>query len=175
MNVEHLVEGIILGFSIGTTIGISGILCLQNMMTGRISLGLASVFAAALADMTCGAIALFGIQFLESFLMAYKKGLSIAAGILLCFLGIKRLFEKIDLVSECEPSHHLLAAFGSVYFLGMIDPVSILDFLALSVGLVIDFSVMYNIVQFILGIFLGSLVWWSSLFLLIFILKKVFT
>lgn len=172
LSLEHLLEGFFLGFSVGTTIGMSGILCLQNMMSGRFSLGLGSVFAAALADMTCGVLALFGMQFLETFLFKYQKGLTIAAGVLLCFLGVKKLFERIALVSTHQPSGNLLAALGSVYFLGMLDPVSVLDFVALSVGLVVDFSVTYHVLQFILGIFLGSLSWWGSLFAVIFILKK---
>lgn len=172
MDINHLIEGIILGFSIGTTIGVSGVLCLQNMMTGRISLGLVSVFAAALADMSCGLLALFGMQYLENFLAVYQKGLSIAAGILLCFLGIKRLFEKTSFVSIHPSSEKLLAGFGSIYFLGMIDPVSALDFIALSVGLVLDFSTKYNILQFILGIFIGSFSWWLSLFMVVSFLRK---
>jgi len=172
MHLEHFLEGYILGISVGTSIGISGILCLQNMMTGRASLGLVSVFAAALADMSCSILALFGMQFLENFFMSYQRGLSITAGILLCLLGLNKLFGRISFVPTHQPSHRLLAAFGSIYFLGIIDPVSVLDFVALSLGLVLDFSVTYNVIQFIVGIFLGSFSWWITLFLIIFMFKK---
>ncbi|MBI2344466.1 hypothetical protein HYV10_00135 [Candidatus Dependentiae bacterium] len=172
MDLQHLLEGYIIGFSVGTTIGISGVLCLQNMMVGRVSLGLTSVIAAALSDLSCGILALYGMQFIEIFLIKYQKGLNVVAGLLLCFLGLKRLFEKTIFIPGYQPSKNLLVAFFSIYFLGMIDPVSVLDFLALAMGLVIDFSITYNIVQFIVGIFLGSLSWWMSVYFLALFLKK---
>jgi arginine exporter protein ArgO len=172
MNIDQFLEGCFLGFSVGTTIGVSGILCLQNMMTGRLSLALVSVVAAACADMSCGLLALFGMQFIENFLAMYQKGLTVAAGVLLCFLGIKKLFEKVVFIADYPSSKGLLAGFSSIYFLGMIDPVSALDFIALSVGLALDFSTRYNTLQFILGIFIGSFSWWMSLFILISFLKK---
>lgn len=172
MDLSHILQGYLIGFSVGTTIGISGILCLQNIMTGRLSLGFASVIAAALADMTCGFIALFGFGFLQSFLIPYKTELTIAVGIFLCCIGIKRIFEKIDFKQQHASSHHIAAAFGTVYFLGLIDPVSILDFLALSLSLTLDFSVIDKVYQFIAGIFLGSFTWWFIIFQLVVVLKK---
>ncbi len=171
-HIQQFLEGAFLGFSVGTTIGISGILCLQNMMTGRFAIGIASVFAAALADMTCSVLALLGMQFLENFLIKYQKGLGVTAGVLLCFVGIKKLFEKVDLVPTYSSSSSLLAAFGTIYFLGMMDPVSIVDFVALSVGLVLDFSRTYHVAQFVLGVFIGSFSWWLSLFVVISFFKK---
>lgn len=172
MNLQHFIEGYVIGFSVGTTIGVSGILCLQNMMTGQISLGLSSVLAAALADMTCGTLALFGLGFLQEYLLPYKVGLTIGIGLVLCFMGITRIFGKIDFNVQHIASTHIFAALSRVYFLGLIDPVSVLDFLALSFSLTLDFSIKQNMYQFIGGIFLGSLTWWSAILLLIFLLKK---
>jgi threonine/homoserine/homoserine lactone efflux protein len=172
MEMHCLLEGYLIGFSVGTTIGVGGILCLQNMMTGQKSLGILSVFAAALADMTCGVLALFGLNFLQSYLVPYKVELSIGIGLLLCFIGLKRIFEKIDFSIHHMPSINVAAALGKVYFLGLIDPVSILDFLALSFGLTLDFATKHKAYQFILGIFLGSFSWWSIVLLLVLILKK---
>ncbi len=172
MEIQYLLEGYLIGFSVGTTIGVSGILCLQNMMTGQKPLGIFSVFAAALADMTCGILAIFGLNFLQAYLVPYKIGLSIGIGLLLCFIGIKRIFEKIDFNIHHMPSVDVVAALGKVYFLGLIDPVSILDFLAISFSLTLDFSIRHKAYQFILGIFLGSFSWWAIVLLLVLILKK---
>ena len=172
MDLQHLFEGYVIGFSVGTTIGVSGLLALQNMMTGQISIGLASVLATALADMTCGSIVFFGLQTVETFLVTYKTVLSVMAGILLCAMGLKKLFSKIDFVSVHSASGHVWAAFGSVYFLSLIDPVSIIDFMTLCLGLTVDFSAVHTIYQFIAGIFLGSLSWWLFVYLLVLLLKR---
>jgi threonine/homoserine/homoserine lactone efflux protein len=175
MNLQQFIEGYVIGFSVGTTIGISGILCIQNMMTGQISLGLASVLGTALADMSCGALVLFGLKSIELFLIQYKTMLGIFAGLLLSFLGLRKLFGKVEMAVHHSPSGHIFAAFGSVYFLSCIDPVSILDFMTLCLGLAIDFSEVSKVYQFILGIFFGSLSWWLLVYALVLFLKKSIT
>lgn len=172
MNLEHFLQGYLIGISVGTTVGISGVLCIKNIMSGKIKLGIASVVAAAIADMSSSAIALFGLTFLQSFLMPYKTGLSIATGLLLCFIGIKRMFGTVSIDGEQVASAYVSAAFFKVFFLGLVDPVTILDFLAISFGLTLDFSILQKFYQFIAGIFLGSLTWWSSLLILVLFLKK---
>ncbi len=175
MNIQQFLQGCIIGFSVGTTIGVSGMLCLQNMMTRQISLGIASVFAIALADMSCAALLVFGLSFIQSFLTEYTTILGIIAGILLIILGLKRLMSKIKLSSQHEPSSHIYAAFASVYFLSMIDPVTILDFMTLYLGLTINFSKISQEVEFVLGVFLGSLSWWFLVYGLVVFLEKEVT
>lgn len=172
MDLQHLLEGYILGFSVATTVGVSGVLCLQNMMTGQLSLGIASVFATAFADMSCGAIVALGLDFLHPFLAAYKSHLILFVGIFLCFMGIKKIFEKTEFVPIHKTSPHVLAAFGSVYFLSIVDPVSIADFATLLLGLSLDFSLVHKVFQFLIGLFLGSLSWWLFIFGLVVFLEK---
>ncbi len=163
LEYSYLIQGYILGFSVATTIGISGVLCLQNMMTGRISVALSSVLAVSLADMACAMLVVFGLQSGQEILIAYKTIFTILTGIFLCGLGLHKMMSKLVLHSGHKESGNALIAFGTIFFLAMVDPVSILDFMALCMGLTLDFSVLKNAFEFVLGLFLGSLTWWLGL------------
>ncbi len=163
MDMSYAAQGYVLGFSVATTIGVSGVLCLQNIMTGRVSVALASVFAAAFADACCALLVVFGLQAGQQFLLQYQSILSIMTGLFLCGLGIRKIFESVQFDPLHKENTKILHAFLSVFFLAVVDPVSILDFMALCMGLTLDFSVTRHAVQFVLGLFAGSLTWWGLL------------
>lgn len=163
MDYAYLAQGYILGITVASTIGISGILCLQNMMSGRILIGLSSALAASLADMSCGVLVIFGLKGGQEILMAYQTVFHIIAGIFLCFLGLNKLFSKVVFQAEHKTSRNAVIAFGSVFFLSLVDPVSIVDFMGLCIGLTLEFCVTANVAAFIFGLFIGSATWWFSL------------
>ncbi|MFA5998721.1 MAG: LysE family transporter [Candidatus Babeliales bacterium] len=175
MDGSFWIQGFVIGFTVATSIGISGALCLQNMMTGRAWVAMASALAAAMADATCAVLVVLGLQAGHSLLSDHSIMLKVVAGLFLCFLGIKRLFSKISLHAHHGKSSDVIEAFFSVFFLALVDPVSIIDFMALSVGLVVDFSIMKDAVSFVVGLFLGSATWWFSWCLVLVVLRKDFS
>jgi len=163
MDISYFTQGLILGFSVATTIGVSGILCLENMMSGNTKIAVTSAFASALADMTGGIIVIFGMKALQNILMTYQWYLQGFVGVFLCGLGLRKMYAKFVMQQVHEQSRHAWAAFGTIYFLSIIDPVSMLDFLALCLGLTLEFSVVYQAIRFVVGLFFGSAIWWFSL------------
>jgi threonine/homoserine/homoserine lactone efflux protein len=163
VHIPYFVEGYILGLSVATTIGVSGVLCLQNMATGRVAVGLSAALASSLADVVCGMLVVFGLTQAQGFLMHYESLLAIIAGLLLCSFGIRTIFSKISLDSGHGESRAALHAFVTVFFLAIVDPVSVLDFMALCLGLTLDFSLPKNAMGFLSGLFFGSATWWFSL------------
>ncbi|HSW75662.1 MAG TPA: LysE family transporter, partial [Candidatus Saccharimonadales bacterium] len=149
--------------------------CLQNMMTGRIGVGIASALGAASADAIYAIVMIFGLQAGQSFLNDHATAMSLIAGIILCILGLKRLLSKFALHKHKKLSGDEPEAFFSVFFLALIDPVSMIDFMALCVGLAIDFSIMKEAARFVAGMFLGSATWWFSWCLVLVILRKEFS
>lgn len=172
MNYSYIIQGFLIGFSVATSIGISGVLCLQNIMTGRVRIALASVFAAACADVTCASVVVFGLSALQFFLMKYHTVFSIVTGVFLCLLGLYRIFNVTALHQSHKESQSAWHAFFAVFFLGVVDPVSVMDFAALSLGLTFDFALFAHAAQFLMGLFWGSLFWWSSLFLILLYFRR---
>ena len=134
MNLQHFLEGYFIGVSVGITIGFSGILCLQNMMTGQLSLGVASILGVALSNMICAIIALLGLEFLQTFLMPYKMGLTIATGIFLCGIGLKRIFGKVYFDVQYAPSAHVLRHLVE-FFLGFNRSYCYIGFFSAFIGI----------------------------------------
>jgi len=167
LNIAYFLQGYVFGFSVATTIGISGVLTLQNMMTGRFIVGFASALASASGDMLCGLFVVFGLQTVQSVVMAYRSLATTIAGLFLCFLGIQKLFSKVVLDVHQSENRQFIRAFLSVLFLSLLDPVSILDFMAICLALTLDFSIVNDCIYFTVGLFLGSATWWFSLFVII--------
>ena len=168
-----LIKGYFLGVSVAMTVGVGGVLCLRNMISSRASVGVASALALCFADTVSAAIVVFGLQKVQYLLLSFKTATSIVAGIVLCFLGIVQLFDKVSFEKSHDlESNNVIKAFFSVFFLALIDPVSILDFLALTIGFSIDFTVLKDTVSFLMGVFLGSATWWFSWCCLIIVFRK---
>lgn len=167
MDMSYTLQGYLLGFSVATTIGVSGVLCLQNMMAGRVAVALASTLAAAMADATCAMLVVFGLQAGQNFLLAHQSIFTVITGLFLCGLGIHKILDTMQFDPLHKENTKILYAFFSVFFLATIDPVSIFDFMALCMGLTLDFSVTRHAVAFVVGLFAGSLTWWGSLCVLL--------
>lgn len=176
MSCSFLLQGIAVGFSIAAPVGAIGLLCIQNTLTGGISLGLASGFAAATADMMYGILVALGMRTFSTFILGYQIILRLCGGLFLCYMGIKKFFAKPVLQAAQISKGTILKTYIVTFFLTLTNPATILDFMALFTGLSIDVSGYSQALHFIFGVFLGSAFWWLLLcFSVSFFRKKVST
>jgi threonine/homoserine/homoserine lactone efflux protein len=158
-------KGLILGFTIAAIVGPIGILCIRRTLQfGRWS-GLFSGLGAALADAVYALIAAFGLTFISNFLIAGQFWLQLIGGGFLLYLGWKTFCTKPN-PQEGKVTHKTLVRdFISTFFLTLTNPTTILSFLAIFAGLGLatfqgDYS---QASMLVLGVFLGSSVWWLLL------------
>ncbi|HEY2810115.1 MAG TPA: LysE family translocator [Rhabdochlamydiaceae bacterium] len=166
MSINFLLKGMILGFSIAAPVGPIGVLCIRKTVQfGRFS-GLFSGLGAAFADSIYAIIAAFGLTAISSFLLAGQFWLRLIGGVFLLFLGWKTIIAKPAPRSEKNISHTtLLNDFLSTFFLTITNPITILSFLAVFAGLGLS-SVQGDYFEagaLVLGVFLGSVIWWLLL------------
>lgn len=158
-------KGLVIGFAIAAPVGPIGILVIRRTLQfGRLS-GLFSGLGAALADMLYGMVAAFGLTFISQFLLAGKLWLQLIGGAFLIYLGIKTFFAPAQENSEKATHRSLLSDFGSTFVLTLTNPMTILSFLAIFAGLGIT-SAQGNYLyasSLVLGVFLGSALWWLIL------------
>ncbi len=88
----HIIQGMIVGFSIAAPVGAIGFLCIQQTLVRGILVGVASGLGAATADMMYGIIVALGLKATQTLLLTYKTPLSIGGGLFFCYLGIKKFF-----------------------------------------------------------------------------------
>lgn len=163
MNIAFLIQGILVGFSIAAPVGAIGLLCIQNTLQFGIALGLASGLGAATADMIYGILVAVGMRSLSTFLLTYRTILTFIGGIFLCYLGIKKFFAKPALRAAPISTKTVFKTYFVTFLLTLTNPATILDFMALFTGLSIDISDYTQGLLFIVGVFLGSVLWWFIL------------
>jgi threonine/homoserine/homoserine lactone efflux protein len=174
---DIFLRGLIIGFSIAAPVGPIGVLCIRRTLAeGRLA-GFLSGMGAASADMFYGAVAAFGLTAVQNLLIGQSNWLRIVGGGFLLFLGVKTFFSK-PAEQAAEARHGgLIGAYLTTFFLTITNPLTILSFIAIFVGLrLIKTDGNYLLASvMVLGVFLGSAAWWLTLSTGISFLREKFT
>jgi threonine/homoserine/homoserine lactone efflux protein len=165
MEISFFLKGMILGFAIAAPVGPIGILCIRRTLQyGRFS-GLCSGLGAAVADTIYAGCAAFGLTFVANFLMSEQCWLRLIGGIFLLYLGWKTFVAKESPAMKEVTHTTLLNDFFSTFFLTITNPLTILSFVAIFAGLGLSNieGNHWGSSALILGVFLGSALWWLFL------------
>ncbi|MGD2096336.1 MAG: LysE family transporter [Desulfobacterales bacterium] len=165
MEWRLFLKGVIIGFSIAAPVGPIGILCIQRTLSGGNIQGLATGLGAATADAIYGFMAAFGLTLISDFLVDQSFWFRIIGGIFLCYLGIRAFSKKPSSRGISVANSTALSAYGTTFFLTLTNPMTILFFAGIFAGLgVVSESVHYaSAGLMVIGVFLGSAVWWLLL------------
>jgi threonine/homoserine/homoserine lactone efflux protein len=165
MLIGLLLKGIAVGIVIAVPVGPVGVLCIRRtIVSGRLA-GFLSGMGVATADAVYGVIA-FGLTFIANWLLGYKDWLRIAGAAFLLYAGIKVF---LTLPHAGEPTQRdpetLFADYASTFVLTIVNPVTILAFLAIfaAIGFSGRQATLGGAGLLVLGVWLGSLVWWIGL------------
>lgn len=166
MLLVFLIKGIVVGVVIAVPVGPVGILCLRRtIFEGRLS-GLVSGLGAATADALFGVVAAFGLTLVYRWLISWEDWLRAAGGVYLLYSGGSALFSKAHekMTEESDPET-LVRGFVSAFALTITNPVTILVFLAIfaALGLGGAPAALLRAAFLVLGVWVGSLVWWLGL------------
>jgi threonine/homoserine/homoserine lactone efflux protein len=166
VEIDFLIKGLIIGFSIAAPVGPIGILCIQRTLAfGRVY-GLASGLGAATADAMYGVVAGFGLTFISNFLVSQQGLLRLVGGLFLCYLGFKTLRSRpAQEAAAVAQSGDLHSAYGSTFLLTLTNPLTILSFAAVFAGLGVTTAGgnYLSALVLVLGVFGGSALWWLLL------------
>jgi threonine/homoserine/homoserine lactone efflux protein len=160
-----LLKGLIIGFSIAAPVGPIGVLCIRRTLTEGRASGLVSGLGAATADGIYGCIAGFGVAFISNFLVSQQVWLRLIGGLFLCYLGLKTWLAKPIEQAALPKGNGLIGAYASTFFLTITNPMTIISFAAIFAGLGLA-STSRNYISaggLVLGVFIGSALWWFFL------------
>ena len=165
MNIEFLLRGLVIGFSIAAPVGPIGVLCIRRTLAEGYASGLASGLGAATADAIYGCIAAFGLTLISNFLVSQETWLRLVGGVFLCYLGIRTLLKKPTEQAAVARRSGLIGAFASTFLLTLTNPITIISFVAIFAGLgLAGASESYLSASVLIsGVFLGSSLWWLLL------------
>jgi len=165
LRMTDLLRGLAIGFAIAAPVGPIGVLCIRRTLAhGRLS-GLLSGLGAATADALYGAVAGFGLTAVSHFLIAQQQLLRAAGGAFLIYLGVRTFLTSSADKEPAPDSKGLLAAYASTLLLTLANPVTIISFAAVFAGLGIGARAggYGSAAMLVLGVFLGSALWWVVL------------
>jgi threonine/homoserine/homoserine lactone efflux protein len=159
-----LLRGLVLGFTIAAAVGpISLLVIRRTLAEGRV-VGLVSGMGVATADGTYGAIAAFGLTAVTALLVDWRRALGLVGGAFLLWLAYKT-FTSVpgEAAADTDRRRGLPAAYLSMLGLTMTNPMTILSFAALFVGLGVTGGDPAGATVLTLGVLAGSSLWWVLL------------
>jgi len=164
MDVGFLLRGLILGFSIAAPVGPIGVLCIRRTLANGRASGLVSGLGAASADAIYGSVAAFGLTVISSFLVERQTALRLVGGLFLLYLGVRTLLARPATETTVIASTSLGSDYATTFVLTLTNPMTILAFAAVFAGLGLTAGAGFgSALLLVLGVFLGSALWWLLL------------
>jgi threonine/homoserine/homoserine lactone efflux protein len=163
---QHLLKGLIIGFALAAAVGPICLLCLRRSLTDGHLVGFISGLGVATADAIYAGLAALGVSAITSALEHYHTGFQLTAGAILIGLGI-HTYRTPPPSTEARPEHapSLHTAYFSTLVLTLANPATLLalTFILAAMGLTPGNDTLMGTGSLVLGVFLGSSVWWALL------------
>ena len=166
MDILFFLKSRFIGFVIAAPVGPIGVLCARRTLLHGRRAGFFSGMGAATADAIYGFIAAFGLTFISDLLVEHQSLLRVVGGTILIYMGVKAFratpVKRTDLPRSAR---HYAGMYSSTFFLTLTNPMTIFSFAAVFAGFGlagIKGSALSSGVL-VLGVFLGSALWWLFL------------
>lgn len=173
---DFIIKGILLGLSIAAPIGPISVLCIRRTLTSGTANGFVTGLGTAMADAIYSSIAGFSITILSVFVLDNQFYLRLIGGFFLLYLGY-RTFKLIPCeISNNSDNEGLFGAFVSALFLTLTNPITIISFAAAFAGLGVGdtYKDYMSTIFLVLGVFIGSMLWWLTLIAVVNLLRFKF-
>jgi threonine/homoserine/homoserine lactone efflux protein len=174
---EMILKGLIAGFVAAVPIGPVGTLCIKRSLThGRLS-GFCTGMGVATADTIYGSIAAFGLAAISNFLLEHEVWMEAGGAAFLLYIGIKIFFERPAANNgENSEKTSLIKNYLSGLGITLANPLTIVLLAAIFAALGLGDTLDYWAASFlVLGVFIGSGIWWVFLSNFAAAFKKTFT
>ncbi|MDA8098013.1 MAG: LysE family transporter [Nitrospiraceae bacterium] len=166
MELLFFLKGLVIGFVVAAPVGPIGILCARRTLVHGRRAGFFSGMGAATADAIYGFIAAFGLSVVSNFLAGHQLWFRLVGGSILVVMGV-RAFNASPTKKQDLPrsARHYAGMYSSTFFLTLTNPMTIFSFAAVfaGFGLAGTRGSLVSAAVLILGVFLGSALWWLFL------------
>lgn len=165
MSFSYVVWGILIGVLMAAPLGPVNLICIRRTLAYSKRNGFTVGMGAAVADTIFGAIAAFGLSSVMGLVHQINGWFEIVGGIILIIVSIN-LWSKHPHLSDAEDTvrDRVKGAIGA-FMLTIMNPMTIVGFVALFVatGLGHVGQEPFRAVMLVVGIFLGSSLWWFTI------------
>jgi putative LysE/RhtB family amino acid efflux pump len=156
--------GLLLGFVVAMPVGPASMLCMQRTVGDGFAAGLATGFGIATADALWASVVIGGVGLIEEFVLAHARWVTLAGGLLLALIGLGQLRGQ----GEDRAQHRFASGSRNAvagFLITLTNPAALLLMAAaLTLFGFAEFGTTAETgVMLVLGIYTGSLAWWTLL------------
>ena len=165
METGLFIHGIIIGVALAAPVGPIAFMCIQKSIAqGRLH-GIIAGLGIATADAFYAAVTAFGLALISDFLLARQWFFRLFGGLALIAVGLKIVFAAPPDLSVKSSSESYLKNYTTMLALTLANPLTILFFAIIipGFGAVISGATWINPALFVVGVFLGEVIWWVVL------------
>jgi threonine/homoserine/homoserine lactone efflux protein len=165
MELTLFIKGLVIGLSLAVPVGPIALLCIRRTLTRGGLSGFASGLGAATADSVFACIAGFGLTFISNWLFCHELLIRLVGGVLLCYVGAKIFFSVPVEKQSAGERQDFFGDYVSTFLLTITNPLTILSFIAAFsvVGMGGAQGGFLLTAILVVGVFLGSTLWWMIL------------
>lgn len=158
-------QALLIGLSIAAPVGPIGLLTIQRSLHQGARAGLATGLGAAAADACYGALGAYGVHAVISTLEAARLPLALGGATFLLWMawGLWRMPVRVAAGPQERSGPSLWACFAGTFVLTLSNPATIVSFMAVFGVLAARGGAAASPGLLVLGVFLGSALWWWAL------------
>ena len=177
------IEGAAIGFLIAVPVGPAAVLCIRRSITVGAVAGYMTGIGAALGDAVFGAVAAFGLSFVEQFVQERERWLIGIGGVGLIVMGWTTMRHRPRTVGDPvadDRDHRVATHFhyaSSSFFITVFNPLTVMAFGAAFAGRNLA-GVGANLADaalLVAAVFCGALAWWTIICAAAVSLRATFT
>jgi len=163
------IEGTVIGFLIAVPVGPAAALCIRRSITVGAMAGYMTGIGAALGDAVFGAVAAFGLSFVQNFVVEREAWLLGVGGLVLVIMGWTTMRHRPRTVGDpvADDREHQLATHfhyaSSSFFITVFNPLTVMAFGAAFAGrnLAGVGASLPDATLLVAAVFCGALAWWT--------------
>ena len=165
------IEGSVIGFLIAVPVGPAAALCIRRSIGVGAVAGYLTGLGAALGDAVFGAVAAFGLNFVQQFVASHEAWLRGIGGLVLVIMGWTTMRHRPRSVGDPvtnDRDHNVVTHFhfaSSSFFITVFNPLTVMAFGAAFAGrnLAGVGASLADAALLVAGVFAGALAWWAIL------------
>lgn len=162
---ELIIKGLIIGLLFGVPAGAIGALTIQRTIERGFLPGFLTGMGSSVADTIFATIGVLGVTLISDFLRLYEKPITIVGAGLIVLYGII-IFQKKSITAHENQRSELvyIRCFFSAFLIAISNPATLAAFLVVfpTLGIIGPYS-MAESIMLIVGVTIGTVLWWTLL------------
>lgn len=175
-DIAYLLRGILVGIAVSIPLGPIGVMIVQRTLTRGNWAGFFSGVGAAISDLVYALIAGYGFSLIITFIDSHRLSLQVGGGAVLMAFGVYTFLQNpIKQIRAPRKSNiNYWQDVVSTFALTITNPLAVFTFLIIftSFDVFVEAQEKNLIYVVLIGVFLGALLWWMHLTLLVGLFRR---